>query len=74
MIIENEREEKMKKFEIEVSAFVTVNESESFLIKAETLEEAKEKAIKEFSEYLDDKYAYVNFDDVEFGYISETRF
>ena len=65
---------KMKKFEIEVGAFVTVNESESFLIKAETLEEAKEKAIKEFSEYLNDKYAYVDFDDVEFGYMSETKF
>lgn len=63
----------MKEFEIEVGSLVTINECDTFVVKAEALKEAKEKAIEKFRLWLDSKYAYVDFDDVEFGYISETE-
>ena len=63
----------MKEFEIEVGAMVTIHQTECFVVKAETLEEAKEKAIEKFRHWLDSEFAYVDFDDVEFGYIGETE-
>lgn len=63
----------MKEFEIEIGAFVTISITENFIIDANSLEEAKEKAITEFRNYLDDCYSYANFDDVEYGYCAERK-
>ena len=63
----------MKEFEIEIGAFVTISVTESFIIDANSLEEAKEKAIAEFRNYLDDCYSYADFDDVEYGYCAERK-
>ena len=62
-----------KEFEIEIGAFVTISVTESFIIDANSLEEAKEKAIAEFRNYLDDCYSYADFDDVEYGYCAERK-
>ena len=57
-------------FEIEVGGMITIQVTESFPIKANTLEEAKAEAIELFSKYLEDTYGYVDFDkdDIEIGY------
>lgn len=63
----------MKEFEIEVGAMVTIHENEVFCVKAETYEEAKEKAVKAFSRWLEEKFAYVDYDEVVVeGLVSET--
>lgn len=63
----------MKEFEIEVGSLVTINENEIFTVKAETFEEAKEKAIKKFISYLNDKYSFVDCDSFEVDCISKTE-
>ena len=63
----------MKEFEIEIGAFVTISVTESFIIEANNLEEAKEKAVAAFRDYLDGCYSYADFDDVEYGYCAEHK-
>lgn len=63
----------MKEFEIEIGAFVTISVTENFIIEANSLEEAKEKAVTAFRDYLDDCYSYADFDDVEYGYCVEHK-
>ena len=55
----------MEVFEIQVNAMVTIHESESFIIVANSAEEAEEKAKKFFRVRMDDKHGYADYDEAE---------
>lgn len=57
----------MKEFEIEIGAMVTIHLSDYFVVKAETREEAIEKAKEKFSKWIDENYAYSDYDEVVVG-------
>lgn len=57
----------MKEFEIEIGAMVTVHLSDYFVVKAETKEEAVAKAKEKFSKWIDENYAYSDYDEVVVG-------
>ena len=60
----------MSLYEIELSAKVTVDICQAFPIQASSKEEAIEKAISQFKEYINDEFTMVyEIKDVETGYI-----
>ena len=63
----------MKEFEVEVGAMVTIHETEVFCMKANSLEEAQEKAAAAFKKWLEEKYSYVDYDEVYYDTVSETE-
>ena len=63
----------MKELEVEVGAMVTIHETEVFCMKANSFEEAKEKAAVAFKKWLEEKYSYVDYDEVHYDTVSETE-
>ena len=61
----------MKEYEIEIGAMVTVHLTDYFVVKAETREEAIEKAKEKFSIWVDENYAYSDYDEVVVGDVLE---
>lgn len=61
----------MTEFEIEIGAMVTINLSNYFVVKAETREEAIEKAKEKFSDWVNSKYDYSDYDEVIVGDVLE---
>ena len=61
----------MREFEIEIGAMVTVHLTDYFVVKAETREEAIEKAKEKFDQWLRGEYAYTDYDEVMVGDILE---
>ena len=61
----------MKEFEIKIGAMVTIHLSDYFVVKAETREEAIEKAKEKFSQWIDENYAYSDYDEVAVGDVLE---
>lgn len=61
----------MPKFEIELGGLITINVGDSFTEEADTLEEAIEKAKKDFRKSLENEYGYVDLDDFSVDYTSE---
>lgn len=57
-------------FEIEIGALITIQEIDSFIVKAENLEEAKCEARRLLKEKIDNKYAWCDYDDgdLDVGY------
>lgn len=61
----------MKEFEIEIGAMTTIHLTDYFVVKAETREEAIEKAKKKFSKWIDENYGYSDYDEVVVGDVLE---
>ena len=61
----------MREFEIEIGAMVTVHLTDYFVVKAETREEAIEKAKEKFDQWLRGEYAYTDYNEVVVGDILE---
>lgn len=61
----------MREFEIEIGAMVTVHLTDYFVVKAETREEAIEKAKEKFDQWLRGEYAYTDYDEVVVGDVLE---
>lgn len=61
----------MREFEIEIGAMVTVHLTDYFVVKAETREEAIEKAKEKFGQWVRGEYAYTDYDEVVVGDILE---
>ena len=61
----------MKEFEIQIGAMVTVHLTDYFVVKAETKEEAIEKAKEKFDQWLRGEYVYTDYDEVVVGEILE---
>lgn len=61
----------MKEFEIEIGAMVTVHLTDYFVVKAETREDAIEKAKEKFDQWLRGEYLHADYDEVEVGKILE---
>ena len=55
----------MEVFEIQVNAMVTICESDSFTIVANTAEEAEEKAKELFKVRMWEKHGYADYDEAE---------
>lgn len=54
----------MKNYDIEVGALITINESLIFTEEAENYEIAREKVIERFQQYIDNKYAWCDYDEI----------
>lgn len=61
----------MKEFEIEIGAMVTVHLTDYFVVKAETRDDAIEKAKEKFDQWLRGEYAYSDYDEVVVGEVLE---
>lgn len=57
----------MREFEVEIGAMVTIHLSDYFIVKAETREEAIEKAKEKFAKWVDENYAYSDYDEIVVG-------
>lgn len=55
----------MSKFTMNISALVTICESDTFVVEAGSAEEAEEKARKLFKLRVDEKYGYADYDEEE---------
>lgn len=54
----------MKNYDIEVGALITINESMVFTEEAISYEIARERAIERFQKYIDEKYAWADYDEI----------
>lgn len=54
----------MRDYEIEIGAMVTVHLSDYFCVKAESREEAIEKAKEKFDKWVSENFAYSDYDEV----------
>ena len=63
----------MRTFEVEIGAFITIQEGDSFVVGAETKEEAIAIAKKKLEEKIAIKYDYADYDtgDMNCDYIVE---
>ena len=61
----------MQEFEIQIGAMVTVHLTDYFVVKAETREDAIEKAKEKFDQWLRGEYLYADYDEVVVGDILE---
>ena len=63
----------MRQFEVEVGALITVQEGDSFIIQAETKEEAIRIAKSKLEEKIHSKYEWVDYDnaDLQCDYAAE---
>lgn len=61
----------MREFEIEIGAMVTVHLTDYFVVKAETREEAIEKAKEKFDQWLRGEYIRADYNEVMVGEILE---
>ena len=52
-------------FEIDVSAMVTIHETEHFAVRADSVEEAEEEAKKLFELRMWEKHGYADYDEVD---------
>lgn len=52
-------------FEVDVSAMVTIHETEHFAVAANSVEEAEEEAKKLFEMRMWEKHGYADYDEVE---------
>ena len=55
----------MEIYEIQVNAMITIHESDSFTIVANSAKEAEEKAKELFKVRMEDKHGYVDYDEAE---------
>ena len=55
----------MSKFTMDVSALVTICESDTFVVEADSAEEAEEKARELFKLRVEEKYGYADYDEEE---------
>ena len=61
----------MKEFEIQIGAMVTVHLTDYFVVKAESREEAIEKAKVKFDQWLRGEYLHADYNEVVVGDILE---
>ena len=57
----------MREYEIEIGAMITVHDSDYFVVKAESREEAIAKAKEKFWKWVDEKYPWADMDEVHVG-------
>ena len=55
----------MEVFEVDVNAMVTIHETEHFVVRANSVEEAEEEAKKLFELRMWEKHGYADYDEVD---------